>query len=228
MVDFKLVEKLKYHGFTFDRVLDIGAHKGEWTKKFKEYYPDVESIMIEANQNHAEYLAPLGKFYTALLGKNNENADYYTCTDVQNNHGNGIYKENSNVPFQIEKRKMITLDSLLPNEKFDLIKMDVQGAELDIMQGSPIIIHNTKYLWLELQVHHYNIGAPISGKVISYLDQIGFEIFEIAEARHAPSKEGPIGPLLNIDLLFINSRNKSLKNGPYDNTHAIRYRGYND
>ena len=222
MVDYQLINKLKYHDFNINRILDIGAHKGDWTKKFREHYPDVESIMIEANPNHADFLSTVGKFHIALLGKNNEEVDYYECTDVQNNHGNGIYKENTNVPFVAKKRQMITLEKLLPNEQFDLIKMDVQGAELDILQGSPNIFHNTKYLWLEVNVHNYNIGAPKAGQTITYLDQIGFEIFDVADVNHF----GNEGPLLSMDLLFINSRNTSLKDGPYDNKKRVIWKGY--
>jgi len=221
MVDYQLVHKLKHHNFDIKNILDIGAHKGEWTKKFREYFPDVHSLMIEANPNHAEFLQHVGEFEIALLGKNNEEVDYYECTDVQNNHGNGIYKENTNVPFKAKKRKMVTLESLVSGQ-FDLIKMDVQGAELDIIQGSPSIIHNTKYLWLEVNVHNYNIGAPRAGQIISYLDQIGFELFDVADVNHF----GNEGPLLSMDLLFINYRNKSLKEGPYDNKTKIIWKGY--
>jgi FkbM family methyltransferase len=221
MVDYQLVHKLKHHNFDIKNILDIGAHKGEWTKKFREYFPDVHSLMIEANPNHAEFLQHVGEFKIALLGKNNEEVDYYECTDVQNNHGNGIYKENTNVPFKAKKRKMVTLESLVSGQ-FDLIKMDVQGAELDIIQGSPSIIHNTKYLWLEVNVHNYNIGAPRAGQIIAYLDQIGFEIFDVADVNHF----GNEGHLLSMDLLFINSRNKSLKEGPYNNQTKIIWKGY--
>ena len=221
MVDYQLVHKLKHHNFDIKNILDIGAHKGEWTKKFREYFPDVHSLMIEANPNHAEFLQHVGEFEIALLGKNNEEVDYYECTDIQNNHGNGIYKENTNVPFKAKKRKMVTLESLVSGQ-FDLIKMDVQGAELDIIQGSPSIIHNTKYLWLEVNVHNYNIGAPRAGQIIAYLDQIGFEIFDVADVNHF----GNEGHLLSMDLLFINSRNKSLKESPYNNQTKIIWKGY--
>ena len=59
-------------------------------------------------------------------------------------NGNGIYKENTNVPFTPLRRKIYTLDTLLKDQTFDLIKMDVQGAELDIIQSSPGFIHNAK------------------------------------------------------------------------------------
>jgi FkbM family methyltransferase len=209
----------KFHKIKIDAALDIGAHKGKWTQKFKKHYPDSKVLMIEANEDHVDDLIRTGHYITALVGKNNEEVDYYTCVDKDNDHGNGIYKENTNVPFTSVKRKQTTLDSLLPGQRFDLIKMDVQGAELDIIQGSPAIIHDTKYLFLELQPHNYNINAPLAGQVIGYLHQIGFEMVSIEEISIGN------GIIMSMDMIFMNTRNKDLKTG-FDMTKKIIWGGY--
>ena len=216
---FKGFEFFKFYKIQIDNTLDIGAHKGKWTQKFKEYYPNVKSLMIEANADHINDLIRIGPYITALIGKNNEEVNYYVCDDKDNDQGNGIYKENTNVPFTSKKRKTVTLDSLLPGQKFDLIKMDVQGAELDIIQSSPGFIHNAKYLWLELQPHNYNIGAPSAGKVIGYLNQIGFEIITLDEVNTGN------GIVIGMDMIFINTRNKNLKTG-YDINKKVIWSGY--
>jgi FkbM family methyltransferase len=216
---FEAFEFFRIHQIKIDTVLDIGAHKGKWTQKFKENFPNVKALMIEANTDHIEELTRTGPYITALVGKNNEEVDYYVCDDKNNNQGNGIYKENTNVPFKSTKRKTVTLDSLLPGQRFDLIKMDVQGAELDILQGSPGFIYNSKYLWLELQSHNYNIGAPLAGKVIGYLHQIGFEIMTMDEISIGN------GVIMSMDMIFVNVRNKELKTG-YDINKKIIWSGY--
>jgi len=216
---FEAFKFFKSHNIEINTVLDIGAHKGDWTKKFKEHYPNVKALMIEANADHIDDLIRTGHYILALVGKDNEEVDYYMCEDKENTHGNGIYRENTNVPFTSKKRRTVTLDSLLPGQKFDLIKMDVQGAELDIMQGSPGMIHNAKYLWLELQPHNYNIGAPSAGKVIGYLNQIGFEIVTLDEVNTGN------GVIMGMDMIFVNIRNKDLKTG-YDINRKIIWGGY--
>jgi len=216
---FEAFEFFKAHQIKIDTVLDIGAHTGKWTKEFKKHYPNEKTLMIEANADHIDDLIRTGHYILALVGKDNEEVDYYMCEDKNNTHGNGIYKENTNVPFTSKKRRTTTLDSLLPGQKFDLIKMDVQGAELDIIQGSPGFIHNAKYLWLELQPHNYNIGAPSAGKVIGYLNQIGFEIITIDEVNIGS------GVIMGMDMIFINVRNKDLKTG-YNINQKIIWGGY--
>jgi FkbM family methyltransferase len=135
-------------------------------KDLKKNYPDARVMMIEANNRHLEDLQNIDLHMIALVGSYNGETDYYVCDDKDNDHGSGIYKENTNVPFTSVKRKIYTLDRLLGNQRFDLIKMDVQGAELDIIQGSPGFINDAKYLWLELQPHNYNIGAPSAEKLL--------------------------------------------------------------
>ena len=216
---FQAFEFFKCHNIKIDSVLDVGAHKGKWTQTFKEHYPNVKSLMIEANADHIEDLKKVGPYMLALLSKDDEEVDYYMCEDKDNNHGNGIYKENTNVPFKSIKRRTTTLDSLLPGQRFDLIKLDVQGSELDIIQGSPGFIHNAKYLWLELQPHNYNIGAPSAGKVIGYLNQIGFEMITMDEVNTGN------GVIMGMDVIFVNVRNKNLKTG-YDIKQKIIWGGY--
>jgi len=216
---FEVFKFFKLYNIEINTVLDIGAHKGKWTQEFKKHYPNAKSLMIEANEDHIDDLIRTGHYILALIGKDNEEVDYYMCEDKNNTEGNGIYKENTNVPFTSKKRKTVTLDSLLPGQKFDLIKMDVQGAELDIIQSSPGFIHNAKYLWLELQPHNYNIGAPSAGKVIGYLNQIGFEMITIDEVNVGS------GVIMGMDMIFVNTRNKNLNTG-YDINKKVIWSGY--
>ena len=216
---FEPFEFFKVHKIQIDSALDIGAHKGTWTKGFKKHYPDARVMMIEANNRHLEDLQSIDLHMIALVGSYNGETDYYVCDDKDNDHGSGIYKENTNVPFTSVKRKIYTLDRLLGNQRFDLIKMDVQGAELDIIQGSPGFINDAKYLWLELQPHNYNIGAPSAGKVIGYLHQIGFEMITIDEVNIGN------GVIMGMDMIFVNVRNKDLKTG-YDINRKIIWGGY--
>jgi len=183
----------------FKNVLDIGAYEGHWSRLFTSIYPDANVLMIEANKEKEKTLKEIGNYRIALLGeKDNETVDYYKCLDGVPT-GNGIYQENTEFKFTPEKRRTITLPTLLGSEKgFDLIKMDVQGSELNIIKGALPIIKKTKYLLLELQTFQYNKGAPQIEEVVSYLHGLNFGFVDLFDLMYSNNH------LIQVDGLFIN------------------------
>jgi hypothetical protein len=183
----------------FKSVLDIGAYEGQWSRLFTSIYPDANILMIEANKEKEKILKEIGNYRIALLGeKDNETVDYYKCLNGVPT-GNGIYPENTEYEFKPEKRRTITLPTFLGSEKgFDLIKMDVQGSELNIIKGALPIIKKTKYLLLELQTYPYNKGAPQIEEVISYLHGLNFGFIDLFDLMYSNNH------LIQVDGLFIN------------------------
>ena len=195
-------KRLEYYrkvNINFNKVLDIGAYEGEWTKTFKYYYPTADVLMIEANTEKESILKEIGNYKIAVLGKtDDEEVNYYKCLNGVPT-GNGIYPENTDYKFEPEKRKSITLSTLLGSDDgFDLIKMDVQGAERDIIQGSLPIMANTKFLLLELQTVQYTKGTPRFSEMVAYLHDLGFEFVDIFDLKYDRDC------LIEMDCLFIN------------------------
>ena len=195
----KRLNHYKNEKVKFNKVLDIGAYEGGFAKLVKFIFPKADILMIEANEDKEKILKEVGKYKIALLGnEDNKEVDYYNCLgDYQT--GNTIYKENTPYKFEIKKKKTVTLSTLLgSNEGYDLIKMDVQGSELDIIKGALPIIKNSKYLLLELQTLMFNKGAPRIEEVISYLNNINFKFIDIFDLMYSGNS------LIQVDGLFIN------------------------
>ena len=77
-------------------------------------------------------------------------------------------------------KKTITLDTLVESKNIpypDLIKMDIQGCELNALKGARNVLRCCSYLILELQEVEYNEYAPQKDAVIEYLKTIGFVLF---------------------------------------------------
>ena len=95
---------------------------------------------------------------------------------------------------------MTTLDSL--QQTFDLIKIDVQGAELDILKGGVKTIVDCDFILVELSINKYNDGAPSADEVIVFLSNLGFQINDIFSHFYFNNT------LTQIDILFINTSKK--------------------
>jgi len=69
--------------------------------------------------------------------------------------------------------------------QFDLIKQDVQGAEIMIMQGAPDIFTRAKYVIQEVNVHKDEKfpEMPSENDMDEYMYQLGFNNNEVVEKK---------------------------------------------
>lgn len=186
-------------------ILDVGANVGKFYQDIKNIFPDAYYYLIEANPECSAFLQVLGiDYHIGVLSDSIKPVTFYTNVQDKLSTGASVYRENThhfsdeNV---IETRyEATTLDTLLPNQTFDLIKLDVQGSELDIIKGGPIMISNCKLLLLELSCLPYNQNAPLEDEVINYLRTIGFVEIEELGCWYNDSHT-----LVQRDVLFLNT-----------------------
>lgn len=177
-------------------IYDIGACVLHWTREAVNIWPEAQYFAFEAMPESEKIFNHFGvPHHIGVLSDSDD--DYVTF--MQNTYhpgGNSYYKESNhsenNVFYQgaVERKvKTETLDSVVSKRGFpqpDLIKMDVQGAELDILRGASKTLASSKDLILELQKVHYNEGAPLREEVIDYLDTIGFKLVVAAFSDNGP------------------------------------------
>jgi FkbM family methyltransferase len=184
LVPYKHVEYLWKMNIKPKVVYDIGACVLHWTREAVNVWYDAAFFAFEAMPESEDIFKHYGVPYNiGVLGnKDGKKVTFHQSTEHPG--GNSIYEENEKlVPAQpVRESKtyiMRTLDSVVEERKFplpDLIKMDVQGAELSILKGAEKTLKNCKDLILELQKVEYNVGAPLKDEVIKYLSSIGFEL----------------------------------------------------
>lgn len=197
MEQFK--NRLRHLRHPIKRVLDVGAYRGDFARLIRELFPGAYIKCVEGDERQEAYLQEFEtEFY--LLGKKTKQVDFYTLPDNQCTTGSSIYRENTiyyQEPLVVQKW-MYALDDLnFP--PFDLIKLDVQGAELDILKGGKKYLEKTKpkYLLLETSIQQYNQGAPLAGEVISYLNKKHYRLCDIMDVLYDQD-----GQLLQVDFLF--------------------------
>lgn len=194
-------------------VYDIGACVLHWTNKAKQVWPDAEFIPFEA-MSAVEFLYKEAGFENFAVGcvltdKTGEVVEFYENTEHPG--GNSIYKENPELSplaeqlFPETSKKSMrtnTLDDIIKLNNLpcpDLIKMDIQGAELKALKGAAKALEKCEHLILELQHTDYNFGAPKWDEVVEYLTSIGFEM--VGDGMFCGSDLGVDG-----DYHFIKSR----------------------
>jgi len=177
-------------GYTPKRILDLGAWNGFWTKNCKTFWPDSYYTCIEAGPKHEQFLKNISnEYHIALLGDKHREVDVY-INKVGYTKGASIFPSNNK---KIDKRQMVTLESVVGNQRYDFIKQDVQGSELLIMKGSEDIFKKADYILNEVNIKKVN-DLPSLEEMTNYMKTIGFTYHKIIAEHVCEPKQ--------VDVLY--------------------------
>tara|TARA_B100000900_G_scaffold191437_1_gene162082 strand:- start:263 stop:1138 length:876 start_codon:yes stop_codon:yes gene_type:complete len=171
------------------KIAEIGAHPhdseiGEPFHILLDFFPNSKIYAFDIDKNECEKLnksAKKGlKFYPFALGKKNEIRKFYVtnkpeCSSLYkpnekllklyNNLSGALLKDTKDI-------QTITLDEFCEKETIkylDFIKIDVQGAELDVLQGAKKSLENILCIITEVEFIDHYIDQPLYGDICSYL-----------------------------------------------------------
>ena len=193
-------------------IYDIGSSVLHWSQNAQNIWKNSKIYLFDG-------MTEMKLFYDEYNNKNNTTYDYnigILCDEdykricfYQNDEfsgGNSYYKEighiNSHKIFtekNIKQKIGMKLETIVKMKNIpapDLIKIDVQGAELDILKGSMKIINNAKFLIVELQHTEYNKGAPLCNETCNFLIENGWEVYAEKFSNNGP----------DADWCFINKK----------------------
>jgi FkbM family methyltransferase len=201
--------RLAKQGFCPNGIIDIGAYRGDWTRLVAKSFPQAPILMIEAQTEKSGCLdvvrseLSLAEYTLCLLGSSEGSEVIFNVMET----GSSIYSERSNIPRTQRRLTMRTLDGVLkeyPRLKEPLfVKLDVQGAELEVLRGGERALQAAEVVQLEVALMPYNEGAPMANAVINFMAERDFMFFDICGfVRPNPSY------LTQIDVLFVRTDSK--------------------
>ena len=182
--------KLKEKGINPKTIYDVGASTLHWTNVAEKVWPESKIYAFDAQQSCEFLYKEKGMPYCIAVFSNEIGKEVTFYRNDENPAGNSYYRENETFSpaakvlyddSHAETVRTVTLDAVAEHFKFespDLIKLDIQGAELDVIRGSSELLKTCNSLIVELQHVEYNVGAPMAQEVIDYLDQIGFKLVD--------------------------------------------------
>lgn len=170
------------NGFQPRVIYDIGSSFLHWTNIAHILWPDAEIIAFDAWDKVEFLYKERGmRYFSGVLS----DVDDVTVKFYQNDYlpmGNSYYRELVNPDvFPVDQyvtKKTKTLDSVVREYEFplpDLVKIDVQGAEQDIIKGGLKTLANAKHMVVEMQSVQYNDGAPLVEETLPFIESLGWK-----------------------------------------------------
>ena len=193
-------------------IYDVGANAGTWTCLAKSIYP---AALVECFEPLSQF-EPAFRHWTAswptdvrlhrvALGSKEGSAEM-VITDFADASSLLPLAELSEQQFGLkedrrESVQLTTLDHLVAKRSLhrppDLIKLDVQGYELEVLRGAEQCLATTRAVLCEVSFQSYYVGQPLFDEVLAFLTDRGF-------ALHAFGPNLGLGtPLTQTDALFL-------------------------
>ena len=195
------MEQLRRRGVNLDVVCDIGAHRGEWTRRIEQTLSDAQFFLFEANATHAAALAATGHRYCiSVLSSEEKLVEFYST----GGSGDSYLRERSKhyVEVEPESVRTTTLADVIRAHDFpspDFIKADVQGSELDVLRGAGDALTTSKLVLLECPLMEYNEGAPHATEYLAFMADRGFSPIDFVDATWLKQR------MIQVDILFANA-----------------------
>tara|TARA_Y100001978_G_scaffold200720_1_gene217570 strand:+ start:1536 stop:2387 length:852 start_codon:yes stop_codon:yes gene_type:complete len=174
--------------------IDIGANIGTVSlsiaKKFRKNglkvlaFEASERISIKFKRNLNINNLTNVRLLNQALSRNNSIVDFYEPDDSSFNQGLGSLSKNLDLKKYFKKKiQTRSLDSLLKDEeltdiKISVIKIDVQGHEIDILAGAKETIRRcTPVIVMEYEEQYDDINKCNKLNLLKFIEEFGYEVF---------------------------------------------------
>ena len=124
-------------------------------------------------------------FYNFALGSHSSIREFFITKRMDSSSFFKIDTEKiKNDIYKIQNQKNIqikTLDEIIIDQEFFkpiLIKIDVQGFELEVLKGAEKILEKTNYLLIEVSEKEIYQNQPLMGEIITFLEDRNFQILK--------------------------------------------------
>jgi FkbM family methyltransferase len=194
-------------GFEPKVIFDVGSSHSGWSYTISSLFPKAEFHLFEPladlkpfyRENTARVLQARPDFIVHKIAVGATDGKIRLFSDAEGYGASTLISESRGdlqEDFEVPIFRLDTLTPELPNP--DILKMDVQGAELEVLQGAQKMLRHVQIIQLEAWFQRgYGARTPLLHEVTEFLEKNEFRLVEFGGGFYTEIHE-----LYSIDAFF--------------------------
>jgi FkbM family methyltransferase len=194
------LRRMRDNGFSPKSIVDVGAAQGHWARMAAKIWPQATIFGVDPNESNVAELeatkrdVPQFDYRRAFLGPERkqvryaDRSDQTSLLDVADEH--------------TATAEMVPLDELVADHHLaqpELLKLDVQGFELEVLRGAQRTLEGCQAVLAEVSMVRFFQTVPLAADVISFLADHGFAWYDVMGIYRRQSDDA----LAQMDLMFV-------------------------
>jgi FkbM family methyltransferase len=194
-------------GFRPPTVIDVGVANA--TAELYEQFADANILLIEPLKEFEPFLRQICTSYRAqyVLAAAGSKSGSAILNVHENGFGSSLLNEvdGGTVDGTPREVPMVMIDTVVAEKKLTgpyLLKVDVQGAELQVLEGAERVLQETEVVVMEVSLIGTLVGCPQLFEVVEWMKGAGFVVYDIWGLLYRPLDDA----LCQADLVFVREK----------------------
>lgn len=206
------LESLSNLGFRPQHIVDVGANRGNWTRRALQFFPAARYTMVEPQDSLKQYSADLLQRSTAIkwmpagvadkpgtlrlrIGQPDSTSTFYDDGKAGD--------DRASVP-------VVTLNEIASSYGMpELVKIDAEGFDLRVLAGASDLLGRTDVFLVEVTVCASFYENTLA-RVVRFMDENGYRVVDITDLNRSPKH----GVLWLCELAFVRNGSSLFDVGP--------------
>lgn len=211
-----------FRRMAISRVIDVGAHTGKfvrelhslgWNGPVDSFEPDPRSFpaLEQASKEHQGW-----SVHHIAVGAERSRVSLHLAGNEMSSSTRGMLSlhvetDPSSAETAVTDVEQDCLDSLIGSchGQRVMLKIDVQGSELEVLRGAESLLKNVVLAQIELSLQPLYEGQALICDILSFMKERDFVCCGFIPVFHDPAK----GIMYQVDGIFVSQRELS---GPFD------------
>lgn len=198
---------IKKLGFNCQVVLDCGAHQAWYSKMVNDVFPEAKLYLVEPLVEMETFLTDFTSrvqnsvYYPFGIGREKSEGYVTKSTSLSGSSTLEVPDEIKLLNGEQYQIDIWSIDELIKKKMIeipDLIKLDIEGAELHALKGASIALKKTELLIVETSLYNFREYRPDFYQIVDFLYQNEYLLYDVLDFHYRPY-DGALGM---CDLAF--------------------------